>query len=179
MALLKEEAYTVDFVKTLSDGERAELSDGNIYYMAPPSSGHQKISMFLSYKISDYIAGNNGSCQVFAAPFGVFLNDDEYNYFEPDISVICNKDKVREDGCHGAPDWIIEIVSRSSKHMDYLIKLNKYQQAGVREYWIIDPERNLVITYDFENDNVENYSLSDRVKTYIYSDFEINFSEMK
>ena len=73
----------------------------------------------------------------------MFLYNDDINYFEPDISVICDLSKLDEKGCHGAPDWIIEIVSPSSKQMDYLIKLIRYHTAGVREYWIAAPKKNV------------------------------------
>ena len=74
-----------------------------------------------------------------AAPFAVFLNADDADYLEPDISVIGDLSKLDENGCHGAPDWIIEIVSPSSEPRDHIKKLLKYGTAGVREYWIVDP----------------------------------------
>ena len=85
-----------------------------------------------------YIRKNNGECEVFPAPFAVFLNDDDMNYVEPDISVICDKNKISDKGCQGAPDWVIEIISPSSMAMDYFTKLFQYQKSGVREYWIVD-----------------------------------------
>ena len=99
-------------------------------------------------------------------------------YLEPDISVICDKNKLIDDGCKGAPDWIIEIVSPTSRSMDYNKKLFKYRTAGVREYWIIDPMKQQIIVYNFEHDTFEEYSLSDKVKAGIYEDFEIDFAEI-
>ena len=103
--------------------------------MAPPSTGHQRLVHFFDKKIGNYIDAHHGKCEVFPAPFGVFLKDDKGNdaYVEPDISVICDPDKLDNKGCHGAPDWVIEIVSPSSKRMDYLRKMNLYLMAGVRE----------------------------------------------
>ena len=75
----------------------------------------------------------------------LFLNKDDKNYVEPDISVICDKSKLNEKGCFGSPDWIIEVVSASSKRLDYHIKLFKYRTAGVKEYWIIDPFKKVYI----------------------------------
>ena len=98
------------------------------------------------------------------------------NYVEPDVSVICDKDKLDERGCNGAPDWIIEVISPSSKRMDRSIKLFKYRSAGVREYWMIDPNKNTVTVYFFEEDFVEDYTLSDMVPAHIYEDLEIDFS---
>ena len=74
------------------------------------------------------------------APFAVYIANDLYNYVEPDVSVICDRDKIDEKGCHGAPDWIIEITSPSDPQKDYGVKLFKYRTAGVREYWIVDPD---------------------------------------
>ena len=104
------ESYTIEDIYALPEGERAELIDGKIYYMAPPSTRHQRIISDIHYRIKDYIIKNNGECEVLPAPFAVFLNKDNKNYVEPDISIICDKDKITDKGCHGAPDWIIEII---------------------------------------------------------------------
>ncbi|HIQ96807.1 MAG TPA: Uma2 family endonuclease, partial [Candidatus Limivivens merdigallinarum] len=85
-----------------------------------------------------------------------------------DISVICDKSKLDDRGCNGAPDWIIEIVSPSSKRMDYFIKLFKYQTAGVKEYWIVDLDRKLVIVYEFEKDDGNTYVFTDEIPVGIY-----------
>ena len=138
-ALGKEELYTIDDIYALPDGKRAELIDGKIYYMAPPSKTHQKISGKLYQTIANYIDSKDGKCEIYSAPFAVFLNKDDINYIEPDISVICDPTKLDEKGCHGAPDWIIEVVSPGNKPMDYFTKLFKYRTAEVREYWIVDP----------------------------------------
>lgn len=176
-AVAKENVYTIDDIYSLPDGERAELIDGKIYYMAPPNTKHQRISGRLYQTIINYIDSKNGDCEIFVAPFAVFLiENNRNNYVEPDISVICNKDKITEKGCCGAPDWIIEIVSPSSRRMDYYIKLFKYRTAGVKEYWIVDYEKNLVMVYDFQNDNGNDYTFSDTVPVGIYSDLTIDFS---
>ena len=151
--LRKEEVYTIEDIYALPNGERAELIDGKIYYMAPPNTKHQRL--------------------VFPAPFAVFLNENDTNYVEPDISVICDKNKISDKGCHGAPDWIIEIVSPSSKQMDYYKKLFKYRTAGVREYWVVDPEKELVTVYDFEKDSMEEYSFDKDIPVGIYEGFSI------
>ena len=178
MPLPKERIYTIDDIYNLPEGTRAELIDGQIYYMAPPSRQHQQIVLSLSRKIADYIDSNKGPCEVDIAPFAVFLNEDDTNYIEPDISVICSPDKLTDKGCKGAPDWIIEIVSPGSRRMDYYTKLFKYRTAGVREYWIVDASKNLILIYDFENDNSEQYSFSDTIKAGIYNDLYIDFSGM-
>lgn len=167
-ALRKEELYTTDDIYALPDGERAELIDGKIYYMAPPNRRHQDIIFSLSRKIADYIDSKSGNCKVYLAPFAVFLNKDNYNYVEPDISVICNPDKLTDKGCNGAPDWVIEVVSPGSKSMDYLTKLFKYKTAGVREYWIVDPTKDMVMVYQFERETMEQYSFGEEVAVGIY-----------
>ena len=175
-ALRKEKTYSVEDIYALPDGERAELVDGEMYDMAPPSTTHQRIVSRLHLKIAGYIESNGGKCEVFPAPFAVFLNKDERNYLEPDISVICDKHKIDEVGCNGAPDWVIEIVSKSSRHMDYYIKLFKYQKAGVREYWIVDPEKEVVTVYSFENETMDQYAFEDAVPAGIYDDFTITIA---
>ena len=172
-ALKREEIYTIDDIYSLPEGERAELIDGQIYFMAPPTTNHQRILNFLNTEINLFIRKNNGECEVFPAPFSVFLNENEKNYVEPDISVICDKNKITDKGCQGAPDWVIEIVSPSTKQMDYYKKLFKYRTAGVREYWVVDPDRKLVTVYNFERDTMEEYPFGEEVPAGIYEGFSI------
>ena len=170
------EHYTIDDIYNLPEGQRAELIDGELYMMATPGRVHQKFVMALSNSIFNYIQDKNGDCEVYPAPFAVFLNTDDKIYLEPDISVICDKNKLTDEGCKGAPDWIIEIVSPASRAMDYNKKLFKYRTVGVREYWIVDPRKRQIIVYNFEEDTYEEYSFSDVVKAGIFEDFKIDFS---
>lgn len=173
-ALMPEELDTIDDIYALPEGERAELIDGRIYYMASPSRLHQQILGSLYRKIADYIDSHGGDCEVYMAPFAVFLNNDKHTYVEPDISVVCDKDKLDDHGCNGAPDWIIEIVLPSSRSMDCLTKLLKYQNAGVREYWITDPANEQVMVYNFEKQTMAQYSFGEDVPVRIYEGFVIN-----
>ena len=168
-----EDTYTIKDIYELPDGERAELIDGKIYYMAPPGTEHQRLVHHFDREIGNYIQGRHGDCEVFPAPFAVFLSDNDKNYVEPDISVICDRNKITEKGCLGAPDWIVEIVSPGSRKMDYYKKLFKYRTAGVREYWVVDPGRKVVTVYSFEQDNMEEYSFGENVPVGIYGDFWI------
>ncbi len=178
MVLPQERIYTIEDIYALPDGNRAELVDGRIYGMAPPSTRHQEISGGFYYKIRSYLEGKAGKCKVFAAPFAVFLNEDGRNYVEPDISVICDRSKINEKGCVGAPDWIIEIVSPSTQQMDYGIKLFKYRTAGVREYWIVNPSKQTVTVYDFEHEKrTGQYVFEDRIPVCIYGDLSINIMD--
>ena len=177
-ALQQEILYTTEFIENLPEGQRAELIDGHIYYMAPPTFKHQYLNTKLVSKIDQYITSNKGSCIAITAPFAVYLNEDDKNYVEPDISVICDKSKINAKGCIGSPDWIIEIVSPSSIRLDYHIKLFKYRTAGVREYWIVDPLKNNITVYNFENEITDFYNFDDIVKVGIYEDLEIDFAEI-
>lgn len=179
MALPKEIPYTLSDIYALPDGERAELIDGRMYMMAPPNFIHQKIIGELQTVINNFIKSNGGNCEVMPAPFAVFLNEDDYNYVEPDISVICDKSKLTDQGCNGAPDWVIEVVSKSTQNRDYGIKLFKYSNSGVREYWVVNPMTNTVNVFDFEhNQESRQYSFDEKIPVCIYEDFGIQISEL-
>lgn len=169
----QEKIYTLEDIYALPEGKRAELIDGQIYYMSAPGLTHQRILGRLYQMIADYVNGHEGKCEVLPAPFAVFLKEDDINYLEPDISVICETSKLDENGCHGAPDWVIEIVSPSSRSRDYIRKMLKYGTAGVREYWIVDPEKQTVTVYNFEKDLMEQYSFQEDIPVGIYEDFTI------
>ena len=106
MPLPKSNSYTIEDIFSLPEGDRAELIDGQIYNMTPPSRQHQKLVSELTQSIGSYIKSKNGSCEVYPAPFAVFLNTE--NYVEPDVSVICDKNKLSDRGCEEAPDFIID-----------------------------------------------------------------------
>ena len=152
--------YTIEDIYALPDGQRAELIDGQMYMMAAPSRTHQRICLALLRKIADYIDEKGGLCEVDIAPFAVFLNADDKTYVEPDISVICDKSKLNDKGCNGAPDWIIEIVSTGSRQMDYYRKLFKYHMTGVREYWIVDEQKDCITVYNFENEDIKGLNIN-------------------
>ena len=151
--LLKKELYTSDDYWNLPEGERAELIDGQFYAMAPPSRIHQDLVMEVSATLRNYIKAHGGDCKVYPAPFAVNLDAEDKNWVEPDISVICDKTKLTDRGCSGAPDLIVEIVSPSSRKMDYVWKAGLYMDAGVREYWIVDPVKSCTTKYYFEEDS--------------------------
>jgi len=169
--------YTIEDIYALPDGERAELIDGQLYDMAPPSTKHQRILSELHYQIKTYISAHGGKCEVFPAPFAVFLNqENNKNYVEPDLSVICDPDKLDDRGCQGAPDWVIEIVSPGSKSMDYYKNLFLYRTAGVREYWVVDPDRTLVTVYHFEQDTMVEYPFGEDIAVGIYGDLSLQIA---
>lgn len=175
MNLAQDRTYTIDDIYALPEGQRAELIDGQMYMMAPPTRIHQKLISQLTKVIGNHIDARHGSCEVYPAPFAVFLNEDDQNYVEPDISVICDKNKLSDKGCNGAPDWVIEITSPSTSRTDYGIKLFKYRSSGVREYWIVNPQKKTVMVYDLEQDSKsDQYAFEDTVSSCIYEDFEVN-----
>lgn len=173
--------YTEDDYYNLPENVRAELIDGQIYYMSAPSRIHQEILMFLSKTIANYIDSKKGPCKVYPAPFAVKLFvDDNRTVVEPDISVICDPNKLTDRGCTGAPDWIVEIVSPSNSSHDYIRKLNLYADAGVREYWIVNPMNQSVYVYFLEDDKfiTTAYTLQDKINVNIYDDLWIDFTEL-
>lgn len=174
----EDRVYTVRYIEALPEGERAELIDGKIYMMATPTLTHQDILGWLYFQIRLHIMNKGGTCRVFLAPFAVYIKNDDNNYVEPDVSVICDPNKLDEKGCHGAPDWVIEIVSPSSKAMDYIRKCSLYEKAGVREYWIVDPKEKSIMVYDFEHGISRQYAFTDRVKVGIHEDLFIDFAEI-
>lgn len=178
MTLPQEKHYTAEDFYDLPDDIHAELINGQIVYMAAPSALHQDISGELYYVIKNYIKSKKGKCRVYAAPFGVQLREGEDTIIQPDLSVICDTDKITPRGCVGAPDWIIEIVSPSSPGNDYITKLGLYHDAGVREYWIVDAQSNYIHVYNLESGDLKLYSFRDTIKAGIYEDLYIDFSSL-
>lgn len=181
MPLAQTNLYTEEDYYNLPEDVRAELIDGSlIYNQAAPSRIHQTILSELHTTINNYIKSKSGSCKVYPAPFAVKLREDRKTIVEPDISVICDRNKLTDQGCTGAPDWIIEIVSPSNSSHDYVRKLNLYMDAGVREYWIVDPSKGSIFVYYLEQKNfkAEAYTFHDKIKVNIYDNLYIDFTEL-
>lgn len=179
MPLPKEHAYTSADYWNLPDGERAELIGGRLYAMAPPNWIHQRLIAQLTKIIGTYIDSQSGDCEVYPAPFAVNPDADDKDWVEPDVSVICDKHKLTDRGCSGAPDFIIEVVSPSSRKHDYSLKNAIYSQAGVREYWIVDPEKERTTIYRYEEDAAPIIIPFDQsIQVGIYKDLSINISEL-
>ncbi len=179
MPLPKKQIYTSKDYWNLPDGQRAELMDGKLYDKALPYPIHQELVMELSATIRQYIKEHSGTCKVYPAPLAVNLTANDKIWVEPDISVICDKNKLSERGCEGAPDWIIEIVSPSTARIDYSVKLFKYRTARVREYWIVNPMKEAVQTYIFEGEEDSNlFSFDEDIPVYIFSGLTINIAEL-
>jgi len=149
--------YTYADYLSWPENERIEIIDGIPYHtyggqitegapvmQAAPARVHQEISGEVFRQLANFL--KDKSCKVYAAPFAVRLNADDSDdtVLEPDITVVCDKSKLDEKGCKGAPDVVVEILSPSTGRKDRMIKFQKYQQAGVREYWIVDPDTKTV-----------------------------------
>jgi len=148
MLLAKEkQLYTYADYYEWDDGERWELIDGVPYMMSPaPTTAHQKISRELTYQLTAFLKGKK--CELFAAPFDVRLNadGDDNTVVQPDLVVICDRSKINDRGCKGAPDLVVEILSPSTARHDRMVKFKLYRKAGIREYWIVDPDTKTVQT---------------------------------
>jgi len=180
-SLRKDAYYTYsDYVKW-DDGIRYELIDGVAYMMSPaPSWIHQEISGNLFGQLWQFLRGK--PCKVYSAPFDVRLNaaQEDDTVVQPDIVVICDKSKLNDAGCAGAPDMLIEILSKSSARFDKHVKLQKYLKYGVREYWIIDPDSRTVQVYTLKDDNyiVSTYDETDEVNVTVLDGCVINLGEV-
>lgn len=174
MPFPKETRYTSADYWNLPEGRRAELIDGQLYDMAPPSRMHQKLISQFTLVLGQYIRNHHGACEVYPAPFAVNLDAEDKDWVEPDISVICDPSKLDDRGCKGAPDLVIEIVSPSSRRMDYSKKNFLYSEAGVREYWIVDPEKERATVYRYEEDAAPTiFPFTDRVSVGIFPELTI------
>ena len=167
---------------TQSDQNRYELIDGEIHMMASPSVTHYRMSQFISDEFRSYF--KDKKCEVFMGSVDVFLFENSidncFNCYVPDIFVVCNKSKITERGIYGAPDFVVEIISESSRMRDLIIKLNGYMRYGVREYWTVDYKNDKIIIHSNMNDALQYkcdvYDFGDIVKSGIF-DLHFDFSK--
>ena len=160
--------------------ERVEIIKGYILKMSPaPSSNHQTISQNLNFKIYSYFS--NQSYRVFAAPFDVRLSikslKNDTTVVQPDLCVICDENKIDSIGCNGSPDLIVEILSpKNSKH-DIETKFNLYQESGVKEYWIVEPEQRIVLVYTLKNEEyvgLKPFGEGEIIKSVLFPEMQIS-----
>ncbi|MCC8168428.1 MAG: Uma2 family endonuclease [Clostridiales bacterium] len=173
LAYLKDKQqgeYTLEDYYALPDGVRMELIDGVLYDMtAAPSYIHQSILGDIYMQLRTYIESKGGKCLPFMAPCDVQLDRDNRTIVQPDVMIICKPDLIRRRVLFGAPDFVVEILSPSTRHKDMFIKFNKYKNAGVREYWMVDPDKKSVAVYDLEHDSFPMmYDFKDKVPVNIY-----------
>ena len=172
--------HTAEDYYRLREHERIELIDGVIYNLATPTTMHQFIIMTLMVELELFIRSRGGDCIPFPAPVSVHLDGDDATVVEPDISIVCDRSRLAGERIWGAPDLVIEVLSPSTRRKDMTIKYQKYADAGVREYWIIDPQNQKVIVYDFEQDYlISLYTFRDRVPVGIWDgECEIDFASI-
>ena len=177
----KEKPFTLEDYYLLPENARGELIDGVIYDMSAPTWNHQAIITEITMQLYTCQKAHNSPCRVAMAPVDVQLDKDQYTILQPDILVLCDLQKIQNGICVGAPDMTIEIISSTSRNHDMVLKLNKYKAAGVREYWIVDPENKKVLVYLFGDKNLfMTYDFSDRVPVGISDGkCEIDFSEVE
>ena len=189
-AMLREEAlayggkkqgeYTLADYYALPDERRVELIDGVIYDMSAPSAPHQAIIGELHLMFQLFVRSQGGPCKIFIPPLDVQLDQDDRTMVQPDLIVICRRDIILRRCCFGAPDMVVEILSPSTRRKDIHIKTMKYMNAGVREYWMIDPDKKQVLVYEFTKDEFPRiYGFDSRIPVGIWDGaLEIDFAEI-
>lgn len=180
----KEKLSYADYCEW-SDDKRYELIDGIAYAMNAPMRVHQEALMEIARQMANFFKGHK--CRVYPAPFDVRLpslskKDEEiFNVVQPDITVVCDKKKLDEYGCIGAPDLVIEILSRSSSSYDNIKKRALYEKFGVREYWLVHPNDRLVTLYQLENGHYGRPEIFDRttgVTSKIFPELQIELADI-
>ncbi len=178
-ALPDEPYYTIEDIYHLPDGQRAELIDGQIYMMAPPRPAHERLIFRMSRVLDNHIEDMKMPCEVLTSNVGVFLFDSDTTYVLPDLKVICDESRMKDDGYHGAPDFVVEVLSKATEAYDKVEKLALYKKAGVKEYWILDQAKRMVIKYvfipEFEN---AIFSFDDDIPVSICDGFSINLGKL-
>ena len=155
--------------EALPEGTRIELIDGRFYNMAAPTFVHQRIVAMILSAFENFINANSGPCIPSVAPTAVQLDSDDKTVVMPDVLVVCDRDKINRVGIVGAPDLIVEILSPSNWYMDCVIKLKKYKNAGVREYWIVIPDQKKVLVYELEkSSDPTEYTFDDEISVAIW-----------
>jgi Uma2 family endonuclease len=180
-ALRKDKRYTYADYANWDTLDRYELINGAQYMMSPaPMWNHQKVSREIFGQLFNFLRGK--PCELFAAPFDVRLNANAHDdtVLQPDLVIICDRSKLSGTGCAGAPDMVIEIVSPSTARNDRFVKFHLYQKAGVREYWIVDPDSKTVMVNILDNGRYYNtaYADTDTVPVHILEGCVINLADV-
>ena len=181
----KQGEYTIEDYYNWPEDERIELIDGVIYHVSMPSIRHQLIVGEVDFVFKSFVKNKKGKCKIFGAGVDVRLDCDDKTLVVPDIAITCEKDKLRERYLDGAPDLVVEVLSPSTRKKDMTLKLSKYAQAGVREYWIIDPKKETVMVYKFSRDDTADtqvyfYTFANQVSVGIWNDeCVVDFAEIK
>lgn len=175
--------YTLEDYYALPEDKRYELIDGVLYEMTAPTTVHQIIALQMCHQIESFIDEHGGDCMSYIAPVDVQLDCDDKTMVEPDVIILCDRSKDINRCIYGAPDFVAEVLSKSTRRKDIGVKTYKYANAGVREYWIIDPKDRKVIVYQFAQeegeDTVSIYGFQDKIPVGIYHGaLEIDFAKI-
>lgn len=164
----------------LPEGSRIELIDGRFYNMAAATFVHQRIALMICNEFENFVNENGGQCIQSIAPTDVQLDCDDKTVVQPDVLIVCDRNKISKERVVGAPNLVVEVLSPSNWYMDLFIKLKKYKKAGVREYWIVFPNEKRTIVYKFdESDEPTEYTFEDKVPVGIWQDrCEVDFKKI-
>jgi len=183
---INNKVYTYYDYLNFPNDEFVEIIDGKIFAMSPaPSRIHQELIMEISAELRNYIKSNKRQCKVYPAPFDVVLinenenENDSKNIVQPDISVICDKNKLNDKGCFGSPDMIVKIVSKFNPGNDYVKKLYLYEKYKGKEYWIVNPMKKNILVYTLTESGYNQpdlYTFNDKIKVNIFNNLEIDFN---
>jgi len=172
--------YTYSDYQKWDDDVRRELIDGNVYLMAGPNRRHQGISRNLTLQFGNFLKGK--SCKLYVAPFDVRLNADTLDdtVVQPDLIIIYDHSVLDDAGCKGVPDMVVEILSPSTAQYDLTTKFNRYQKAGIREYWIVDPKNETLAVHIIKNGNyiTQAYTNKETAPVHVLEGCIINLSEV-
>lgn len=172
--------YTLEDYYALPDDKRVELIDGYFFDMAAPSTIHQIVASEIFWQIKTYIRKKKGVCIPFSAPVDVQIDCNDKTMVQPDVLIVCDRSKIINRCIMGAPDFVVEVLSDSTKRKDATTKLAKYRDAGVREYWMVDAGRKRVVTYFFDEDELPMiYGFEDEIPVHLYGgELQIDFNEV-
>lgn len=176
----KNKKYTYADYLTWSEEERWEIINGVPYLQAAPTWQHQAVLLELARQFANYL--QDKSCRVFTAPFDLRIpeanekDEETTNVVQPDIIIICDNSRLKKTGYYGVPELIIEVVSPSTGQKDKIEKFNLYEKAGVKEYWIVEPDEKVVMVFTLEEGRYgrpQMYSEEDKVKVSIFDNLVI------
>lgn len=174
--------YTVEDYLAWPEEERIELIDGVIYDMAAPIDVHQIITGRVFAAFLDYIMKNKGECVPVVSPIDVQLDQDNKTMVQPDVIIVCDRNKFQNGRIFGAPDLVAEVLFPSTRRKDMTKKLQKYQNAGVREYWMVDPkDRRVTVHFNMDTEDIGTaiYTFNDIVPVKMFDgQCEVNFKEI-
>ena len=168
--------YTYEEYAALDDGNRYELHNGKLYMMSGATRFHGIASVEIVTQLSNFLKGK--TCEVYHSPYDVRLWENEDTVYEPDVFVVCDPSKLKDKYCEGAPDFIAEILSPSTSLNDKITKFNNYFEAGVKEYWIVDPADKTVLAYRLIDKAyvAQNYCETDMAPIQVLDGFQIDLS---